>query len=82
VATWAVIMLTAGVTALASVLTTLIRAYREIRIRRERNQLIRDALERGDSTNLLIVALTTSEQASEENHNSKVIKSLSYLPPL
>jgi hypothetical protein len=40
-------------------------SYRDIRVRRERNQLIRDALERGDSPDLLIVVLAAFEQASE-----------------
>jgi hypothetical protein len=57
VATWALV----SVPAVAGVLTAIVLAYRDIRIRRDRNQLIRDALQRGNSTDLLIVAVATSD---------------------
>jgi hypothetical protein len=67
--------------AFAGVLTTMVPSCRDIRIRRDRYKLIRKILERGDTTNLLIVALATTEQKKEpDNHDSKVVKSLSYLP--
>ena len=56
-ATWALV----SVPAVAGVLTAIVLAYRDIRIRRDRNQLIRDALQRGNSTDLLIVAVATSD---------------------
>jgi hypothetical protein len=75
VAVWLV-----SVPAVASVLMAIVLAYRDIRIRRDRHQLIRDALERGDNTALMIVAVTTADQ-NESNHDIKVIKP-SYLPRL
>lgn len=60
-------------TAFVGVFTTMVRSYTDIHIRRDRYKLIREVLERGDTTNLLIVALATSEQGRklQENHDSK-----------
>lgn len=67
--------------AFAGVLTTMVLSYRDIHIRRDRYKLIREVLDRGDTTNLLIVALATSKQKNEpDNRDSQVVKSLSYLP--